>query len=143
MSPIRQTLLWATVMSCVAIGASACTPEEPRDGPTQAIPQIILNDRGYEVEVRASVSELDPRVRAALAELELDIARTIGSTAEGSHRYRAGNGERVVDIEVAVQTAGTSKISVSAVRVTPMRGAEVVEDPSYAKVVLQRIVGQG
>jgi hypothetical protein len=143
MSPIRHVLLWAAVLCCGGIGATACRPEEPRGRPTQAMPQIVLNDRRYEVEVSASVADLDARVRDALAELELDIALTIGSAAEGSHQYRAGNGERVVDIEIAVHAAGTSRISVSAVRVTPMRAADVVEDPSYAKLVLQRIVERG
>ena len=143
MSPIRQTLLQVVFLLFSAVVASACAQEEAAGGPSQTRSDIVLNDRAYEVELRGSVSELDPHVRAALVELELDLARAIGSRSEQERQYRAGNGERIVDVELSVQRFGRTKISVSAVRVTPMRGAEVVEDPAYAKVVLQRIVDQG
>lgn len=143
MSTVRQTSLQVVFLLFSAILASACAQEEAAGGPTQARSDIVLNDRAYEVELRGSVPELDPRVRAALADLELDVARAVSSGSEGGRQYRAGNGERIVDVELSVQRFDRIKISVSAVRVTPMRGAEVVEDPAYAKAVLQRIVDQG
>ena len=143
MSRIRRTLLQVVFLSCGSIVASACAQEEAPSDLTQARPEIVLNDRAYEVELRESISDLDPRARAALADLELDIARTVASATEGERQFRAGNGERIVDVELSMQELGRTRISVSAVRVTPRRGAEVVEDPAYAKVVLQRIIDQG
>ena len=143
MLTVKQTLLQGVFLLFGAVVASACAQEEAPGGPTQTRSDIVLNDRAYEVELRGSVSEFDARVRAALVELELDVARAVGSGSERVRQYRAGNGERIVDVELSVQRFGRSKISVSAARVTPMRNAEVVEDPAFAKEVLQRIVDQG
>ena len=143
MSRIRRIGLPVVLLSCGAMVASACAQEDVLGGPTAARPEIVLNDRAYEVTLLASISDIDPRVRDALAELELDIAPEVASEPAGERQFRAGNGERIVDVNLSTQDLGRTRISVNAVRVTPMRGAEVVEDPAYAKLVLQRIVDQG
>lgn len=143
MSTVRQTLLQVVLLFFGGIVASACAQENAPGGPIQTRSDIILNDLAYEVSLGGSVPDLDPRVRSALADLELDVVRAVGTGSEGERQYRAGDGERIVDVELSAQGFGGSKISVSAVRVTPMRGAEVVEDPAYAKVVLQRVLNQG
>ena len=143
MPRIRQILLHVVLLTSGPIIAPACAQEEASPGPTHASPEIVLNDRGYQVDLLASISDLDPRVRAALAEMELDIARGVSSATETERQFLAGDGNWIVDVELSTREAGMTRINVTAVRVTPMRGAEVIEDPAYAKLVLQRIVDQG
>ena len=90
MSTARQTLLQVVLLFFGGIVASACAQENAPGGPIQTRSDIILNDLAYEVSLGGSVPDLDPRVRSALADLELDVARAVGTGSEGERQYRAG-----------------------------------------------------
>ena len=142
MSRISHVLLQVVLWSCGAMVASAGAQEELRGAPTEVGPEMVLNDRAYEVELLESIYDVGRRVRGVLVGLELDVANIVAAEPGGWRQFQAGNRERIVEVEISTHGLGRTRISVTAVRVTPMRGAEVVEDPAYAKLVLRKIIGQ-
>jgi hypothetical protein len=106
------------------------------DSSVEARPaELVLNDRAYETRVPELPHNLDNNVRSALAEMNLVLV----SFDEGV--YRAGDGERVVDVQLVENAEGETTIRVSAVRSVSMRNAEAVVDLAFAREVLSSIVG--
>jgi hypothetical protein len=97
--------------------------------------ELVLNDRAYEARVAELPQNLDSHVRAALEELDFVLV------SSGHGAYRAGDGERVVDIQLEGNAEGETTIRVSAVRSVSMRDAEAVVDLPFAREVLSSIIG--
>ena len=132
---IRPMFLLVLALHAVSNRGTAQTPDRP---PTPTV-EIILNDTKMEAEIARSISDVDRRVHAALGEMGVRITSP-EATSDTRREYQAYHSDRIVQIWVERETASTTTISVSSLRLFQGRRNGLEHDTGHARLVLERIL---
>lgn len=111
--------------------------------PAQELPapaEIVLNDQSAQTDVRGTVEAVDRRTRAVLESMGLALAPQSMQASATGRRYEARSPSRIVTVALERIGRGSTRISVTSVRLSTSRLSTLEYDTRHARAVVDQIL---